>query len=577
MRKVLLIVAMLLVVSPVMASVDINVVQEDTHGPVDSNSQHRAAQVRVGYTGSTHVRAFALNISVDNGCTIGKIRDFNVGENNSVKQGYGIFPGRFRAFVNAATPDACYMNAYPNGNYNPTPPWADPGTTGTGLDMNTIIVEMGYLGAGDSNRPAQTGTLFKIDVNAYDFQGTAHVTVSADAMRGGVVDKDTNATTTDTNLPFTVDVCFPTTCVNVPTFGPCPNMADVNAAILAANLTVGTITYEVNCACPNGTVLRITTTGCIAVGSPVNYVVSNGNTVPNITTPPVTKAAADAALTAAGFVPNGTGSVSCTGTYGYTLTQDSGCKEVGSTVNYTYETGKIIAAEVGQPKATAEQAWTGQGFTLGTATPVVSCPAGVILSQDNGCHAQGYAVNYSYSVAPTSPNIVNKTMSDANATLAALGITVGTITYEPNGLKTALTVDRQSPPAGTATCGPVNYVVDTNCLYATRVFSLYGTVTFTVTTAQVTLWNTLGRPNCWCCVAQKRGNGVYAPSSTASKTDALDFAAVKNAANWSKNDTAAANVCLDFNLSGKIDALDLAIVKNANNWSKVTGPGPLCQ
>jgi hypothetical protein len=74
-----------------------------------------------------------------------------------------------------------------------------------------------------------------------------------------------------------------------------------------------------------------------------------------------------------------------------------------------------------------------------------------------------------------------------------------------------------------------------------------------------------------------RGNGVYAPSSTASKTDALDFAAVKNAANWSKNDTAAANVCLDFNLSGKIDALDLAIVKNANNWSKVTGPGPLCQ
>ncbi|MGA2071823.1 MAG: PASTA domain-containing protein, partial [Sedimentisphaerales bacterium] len=224
-----------------------------------------------------------------------------------------------------------------------------------------------------------------------------------------------------------------------------------------------------------------------------------------------------------------------------------------------------------------EQAWTGQGFTLGTATPVVSCPAGVILSQSTGCHAQGYAVNYSYSVAPTSPNIVNKTMSDANATLAALGITVGTITYEPNGLKTALTVDRQSPPAGTATCGPVNYVVDTNCLYATRVFSLYGTVTFTVTTAQVTLWNTLGRPNCWCCVAQKRGNGVYAPSSTASKTDALDFAAVKNAANWSKNDTAAANVCLDFNLSGKIDALDLAIVKNANNWSKVTGPGPLCQ
>jgi len=576
MRKVLLIVTMLLAVSSVMASVDINVVQEGTYSTPDGN---KAAILRVGYTGSTHVRAFALNLSIDSNCTFWNIYDFNVGENNSAKQGYGIFPGRFRAFVNPATPDACYMNAYPNGNYNPLTAWNDPGTTNTGIGYHTIIVEMGYLGATDANRPAQTGTLFRIDVNANGFTGTAHLTVSADTMRGGVVDKDTNATTTDTNLPFTVDVCIPglPPCVNVPSFGPCPNMTDVNTAILAAGLTVGTITYEVNCVCPYGHVLRIITTGCIALGSPVDYVVSNSNTVPNIITPPVTKAAADAALTAAGFVPNGTGSVSCTGTYGYTLTQDSGCEQVGSTVNYTYETGKIIAAEVGQPKATAEQAWTGQGFTLGTATPVVSCPAGVILSQDNGCHAQGYAVNYSYSVAPTSPNIVNKTMSDANATLAALGITVGTITYEPNGLKTALTVDRQSPPAGTATCGPVNYVVDTNCLYATRVFSLYGTVTFTVTTAQVTLWNTLGRPNCWCCVAQKRGNGVYAPSSTASKTDALDFAAVKNAANWSKNDTAAANVCLDFNLSGKIDALDLAIVKNANNWSKVTGPGPLCQ
>jgi len=508
MKKVLLVVAMLLAVSQVMASVSITAFNEGTKVAADTNTLNRAASILITYSGDVNVRAFALDINVDNGCNFTNIRDFNVGENNSTVQGYGIFPGRFRQFVNPIAPN------WGDINYSPLTPWGDPGTTNTGIGYPVAIVEMGYLGAGDSNKPAKSGTLFRIDVNGYLFQGTAHLTISPDTMRGGVVDKDTNATTTATNLPATFDIVFPSSCTSIPDL-----------------------------------------TG-------------------------MTKAQADAAITAAnaGFTPNGTPVVGCTGTYNIVLPGfDTGCFSPPHTVNYTYEAGKNIANEVGAVKATAEGVWTAAGFTLGTATPVVQCPAGNIVSQSfTGCHALPYTINYTYGIAATEPNIVNKTMSDANATIIAAGLTVGTITYEPNGLKAALTVDRQSPAAGTVTCSAVNYVVDTNCLYTGRVFSLYGTVTFTVTAAQVGYWNALGRPACWCCVSQKRGNGVYT-GSTATKTDALDLAAVKNAANWTKSDSAAANVCLDFNLSNKIDALDLAVVKNANNWTKATGSGPPCQ
>ncbi len=508
MKKALLIVALLLVVSPVMATVTITAVNEGTYLTTGlSGDANRSATIRVGYTTTdVNVRAFALDINIDSGCNFWNIRDFNVGENNASHVGYGIFPGRFRDFVNAATPDVCYANTT---NYNPLTPYADPGTTNTGIGYGTVIVEMGYLGAGDSNMPAKSGTLFRIDVNGYAATD-ANLTVTADTLRGGVVSKDTNATTTDTNLPFTTKVVFGSSCVTIPT------LTDM------------------------------------------------------------TKAQADAAITAVNLVPNGAGSVSCTGTYNYVLTQDTGCVASGSTVNYTYETGKTVTSEVGATVAAAQAVWVGQGFSNGTGTAVVNCSyVGLVISHDTGCKAQGTAINYTYGIQATEPNIVGKTMTDANAALIAAGITASpTITYEANGLKTALTVDRSTPKSGNLTC-TTSYVVDTNCLYVGRVFTDPCMTNFTVTAAMVTLWNGVGRPNCWCCTSQKRGNGYYTGSS-ATKTDSLDLAQVKNATNWTKTITAA-NACLDFNLSGKIDSVDLAKIKSAANWTKVTGAGPPCQ
>jgi len=69
-----------------------------------------------------------------------------------------------------------------------------------------------------------------------------------------------------------------------------------------------------------------------------------------------------------------------------------------------------------------------------------------------------------------------------------------------------------------------------DCLYVGRVFSGTGITTLTITQAHIDRWVTLRKPNCWCCDAQKRGNGVYLPSSTSLKVDALDLAKVKNSA-----------------------------------------------
>jgi hypothetical protein len=246
----------------------------------------------------------------------------------------------------------------------------------------------------------------------------------------------------------------------------------------------------------------------------------------------------------------------------------------GTSMTFTPSCTTILN-EVGVAKGTAETAWTGQGFSL-NGTAVVDCTnVGLIRTQDTGCVTLPYTINYTYGIAATMPNIVGMNMTDANTALATAGIAAPYgITYEPNGLKTALTVDRSTPVSGGATCS-ANYVVDTNCLYTGRQFIDGNMTTVTITAAQVTRWNNIGKPNCWCCLSHKRGNGIYTGTS-ATVTNALDLAAIKNVANWNKV-TTAANACLDFDMSGSIGATDLAKVKNAANWNKVTGKAPPCQ
>jgi hypothetical protein len=529
MKKALLIVAMLLLVSPVMATTTVKILVNpaDQFTAPDGN---KVQPVSIAYTSNVDVRAFALDINIRdvNGApNFQNIRGFKVGESNGAmvggSSGYGIFPSRFRDFIQVLNGSTIYAGdgGWNDPNYNPTTAWNEPGTTDHtwGIGFPKMIVEMGTLYVGDPNKPAQSGTLFTFDVNSYGLTGTYHITVAADTLRGGVVNTDGN---TIVATMVGNDVTFACTVPNV--VGQAEATATAN--IIAANYTLGTRIIICSNSVVAGSVISTNpVAGPATCGSPVAYVISTGScvcTVPNV---------------------------------------------------------------VGQPEATATANIIAANFTLGTRTqtcdPVIA--AGSVISTNpiaGSTPACGSAVAYVVSTGLctcTVPNEVNATMIDANNAIIAAGFTLGTITYEPNGLRMPLRVDRQSPVGGTVTtCGtPVNYVVDTNCLYVGRVFSLYGTTTFTVTSAMVNYWNNLGRPNCWCCASQKRGNGYYT-STSATKTDALDLAQVKNTNNYGKNDTAA-NACYDFNLSNKVDALDLAVVKNTNNYGKVTGNGPPCQ
>ncbi len=115
--------------------------------------------------------------------------------------------------------------------------------------------------------------------------------------------------------------------------------------------------------------------------------------------------------------------------------------------------------------------------------------------------------------------------------------------------------------------GAVEIPCLTDCLYVGQVFSYAGAgpaVTLTVTQAMVDRWVALGKPNCWCCLAQKAGNGV----ATNTRVDTGDLNELKQS--WNKSSTAVGyKPCADYNLSGRVDTADLNVLKS--HWNKTTG------
>jgi len=288
MRKALLIVAMLLLATPVMAATTITAVQGTMVRTPDGNQYVPISIVYSGVPGvDANVRAFALDINIDsnNGSpNFQRIRDFNVGEANGNvsggKSGYGIFPSRFRDFIVVTAPN------FGDSNYNPTTAWDEPETTdhNSGMGYPKMIVEMGTLYAGDLNRPAMSGTLFTFDVNSYGQVGTFNITIKANALRGGVVDNAGAAITptlVGTSITFTAPGC---TVPNVVGLYEAPIMtAGPNAVglLTAAGLTVGVRTTGPSATVAAGRVTSqsVPATTVVACGSAVDINVSTGKAV----------------------------------------------------------------------------------------------------------------------------------------------------------------------------------------------------------------------------------------------------------------------------------------------------------
>lgn len=170
MRKYLILLSVCLLAIPARATV--RVLVQDTNG---------VAWIKYQCTAGEVVRAFALNISVDQGQIFG-VSDFLVGPSVAGSRGYGIFPASFRdhATVNSAT-----NVTYDLTQYSPLAVPADnPGDTLPGLNSSGVTLELGALW--DPTLPAAVpptnGTLCALHLTR-----AANVTISANNSRGGIV------------------------------------------------------------------------------------------------------------------------------------------------------------------------------------------------------------------------------------------------------------------------------------------------------------------------------------------------------------------------------------------------------
>jgi len=269
MKKVLLVVALLLLAAPVFAA-DVTITA--TFGTISNPSEpNKLVPLTVGWTGAADacsIRAFALRMTADTGRNLDNIRGFKVGESNAVSKGFGIFPGKFRDFIDVQNPTTA---DWADTNYNPLAPAGDLNSAG-GNDNPTMVVELGTLYVGDANAPGTSGTLFVVDVNLEGNTGSTSVCFALEQTRGGVVKKDGTAATV--TLPGTGGCVTFSSCVTIPTIVGLTTAA-ANAAITGAGLTVGTVTNQYSDTVANDIVMT-QDTGCVAVGTPVNYKYSLG-------------------------------------------------------------------------------------------------------------------------------------------------------------------------------------------------------------------------------------------------------------------------------------------------------------
>jgi len=143
----------------------------------DSNG---VALVKYECTAGEIVRAFALNVSVNQGQIVG-VSDFFRGPGNVESTGYGIFPASFRDHLAAEGTNIDWTSS----DYTPLAVVADsPGDTLPGLNSTGVTLEFG--GLWDLNAPTAvpgpTGTLCSLQLSQ-----PARVSVAANLSRAGVV------------------------------------------------------------------------------------------------------------------------------------------------------------------------------------------------------------------------------------------------------------------------------------------------------------------------------------------------------------------------------------------------------
>jgi len=215
MKKLILVLAILFVVSPAFAVLDVSM-------RLDAND------VNIVYTGgdpNNLPRAFALKIELvagtDPNIVIKTIGDYKTnGESTSASRGYGIYPARI--VIDS------------NGNVtswgSPLADSCDPGGS-LALPSKTIILEFGSLYVGAPNAPDPCGILCELRFDCNGSTGDVNVRMTPEVTyRGGVVFEDGNTAPYFTKtLRYTPCIAAqpPTKCLKSPAEG--GNSVEYNA------------------------------------------------------------------------------------------------------------------------------------------------------------------------------------------------------------------------------------------------------------------------------------------------------------------------------------------------------------
>ena len=243
-------------------------------------------------------------------------------------------------------------------------------------------------------------------------------------------------------------------------------------AIQGAGLTIGTITQATSATVAAGSVISQSPVAgiSVALGSPVDFVVSSGTAPPtNVLVPNVvnlTQAAAIAAIQGVALtVGTITQATSATVPAGSVISQNPAAGinvAIGSPVSFVVSTGAslptnvLVPNVVGQTQAAAIAAIQSVGLTVTVTTAAsFTVPAGAVISQSpvGGISvALGSPVAIVVSTGSvatiTVPNVVNLTQAAAIAAIQDAGLTVGAITQAVSATVPKGAVISQTPVAG---------------------------------------------------------------------------------------------------------------------------------